>query len=318
VTSCRRALLTLAVIAPVLTEIVSGNTPAHVLLNPRTAALLLLAYSLPLVVIRELALRWRLPVIGLFLLGLAYGLLNEGLVAQTLIRAEHVPIDRFDRYLVAGGFNLSWIVLIVPWHAFLAVMFPIALVSRAFPTCEHRYWLGSRVFLALTSLLIALVVFVAFARRPHAQMLACLAAMIILVWLASLVRHRAPRAASSRVLGHAPAFALGAVTYLVCVLSLILLAAFRVPALVYFGAAAAISLSLTALNRSRDLLRLPAGAHVALGAYFVVSAFNLAGGAVHHATEPLLTGGVLAAAFLALAFAWRDSRGAKGMRLWKT
>jgi hypothetical protein len=149
-------------------------------------------------------------------------------------------------------------------------------------------------------------------------MLACLAAMIVLVWLASLVRHRAPRAASTRVPGPAAAFVLGAVSYPVCVLSLILLAGLRAPALVYVGAAATISLSLAALNRSRDLLRLPAAAHVALGAYFMVSTFNLAAGAVHHATEPLLTGGLLAAAFLALAFAWRDTRGAKGMRLWKT
>ncbi|HEV3057453.1 MAG TPA: hypothetical protein VGY48_04355 [Vicinamibacterales bacterium] len=197
--------------------------------------------------------------------------------------------------------------MIVPWHAFLAVMFPIALVSRGFPTCEHRYWLGSRVFLALTSLLIGLVAFVAFARRPHPQMLACLAAMIVLLWLASRVRHRAPRTASPRILHPAPAFALGAVSYLACVLSLILLAAFRVPALVYFGAAAMISLSLAALNRTRDFLRLPAGAHAALGAYFVVSAFTFLSGAMRHSTESLLTGGLLGAGFLALAFAWRDS-----------
>src|SRR5712692_8565093 len=95
-TRCSRALVTLIVIAPVLTEIVSGNMPAHALLNPRTAGFLFLAYSFPIVVIREVVVRRRLPVSGVFLLGLAYGILNEGLLAQTLIRSEHVPVNRFD------------------------------------------------------------------------------------------------------------------------------------------------------------------------------------------------------------------------------
>ncbi len=44
-------------------------------------------------------MRWRLSTRGIVLLGLTYGILNEGLVAQTLVRYDHVPIDRFDRYI---------------------------------------------------------------------------------------------------------------------------------------------------------------------------------------------------------------------------
>src|SRR5512135_1878497 len=97
--SSRKALLALVLLAPVLTEVATGNTPLRAYLDPRIALFLTLAYSVPAVVIRELAVRRRLSVGGVFLLGLAYGIWNEGLLAQTLIRAEHVPIDRFDHYM---------------------------------------------------------------------------------------------------------------------------------------------------------------------------------------------------------------------------
>jgi hypothetical protein len=84
-----KALLTLVFLAPILTEVVSGNTPAHALLDPRVTLFLLVAYGLPLLVVRELQLRWQLSNFGVFLLGLAYGIWNEGLLAQTLIRAEY-------------------------------------------------------------------------------------------------------------------------------------------------------------------------------------------------------------------------------------
>jgi hypothetical protein len=106
--TCRtKAILTMSLLAPVLTEIVSGNTQPHALLNPKVSGFLMLAYSFPLLIVRELTWRWQLPAPGLFLLGLAYGIVNEGLLAQTLIRSEHVPISNFDHYLYAAGINFS-------------------------------------------------------------------------------------------------------------------------------------------------------------------------------------------------------------------
>ena len=139
-------LFTLIATAPVLTELVSGNTPAYAFLNPNITLFLLLVYGVPLLVIRELRLHWRLSTHGVFLLGLAYGILNEGLVAQTLVRYDHVPIVKFDRYIYAWGFNLSWIGLIVPWHALLAVLFPMALISQWLPKSAQHEWLGRRAF----------------------------------------------------------------------------------------------------------------------------------------------------------------------------
>jgi hypothetical protein len=287
--------------APVVTEIVSGSTPAHALLDPRIDLFLLMAYSLPLLAIRELALRWRLPTAGVFILGLAYGIWNEGLLAQTLLRFENVPINKFDGYIYLAGFNFSWAALIVPWHAFLAVVFPLALVAGLFPSCAQEGWLGKRVFALLTSIVIALALFISTFRKPHPQMLACLLAMAGLVFASYLLRGR--KTGESRG-NHQRAhpFMFGAAAYPVFVLGAIVLAANRAPALVYFTGVAACLAPLAALSGRYHFQCAPAAARLAAGTYFGASLFTMVAGIGQHSLERSLTGAVLAGVFLCIAF----------------
>jgi hypothetical protein len=296
-----KAFLTLVFSTPILTEIVSGNTPAHALLDPRVALFLLMAYSLPLLVLRELALRWGLSTPGVFVLGLAYGIWNEGLLARTLLRYQHVPIARFDHYVCAAGFNFSWAALIVPWHALLAILFPLALVAGLFPSEAQATWLGKRVFAALAAVLIALILFLSIVRKPHPQMLACLFAMAALVFVSWLFRGRQALSSRRKIRAVFP-FAVGAVGYPAFISVAILLAGRRAPALAYFSYVVAGLTTLGVLCRRFHLLRPPAAARLAVGAYFAASLFNLLGGITRHSLETILTGGFLAAVFLLAAF----------------
>ena len=299
----RKPLLTLVAIAPVLTEIVSGNTPPHALLHPAIALFLVAAYSLPLLVIREVRERWELPTLGVVALGLAYGILNEGLLAQTLLRAEHVPIANFDHYVVVGGVNLSWAALIVPWHALMAVLLPLTLLDYWFPEAARTRWLSREPFAVLAAVVIAAVTFVALARPPHVQMHAFLLAIAALVLCAWLTRHR--RAADVR--GEARrgrAFAFGAGAYVAVFLGTIVLATRRVATPVYFAAVAALWIAVAGLLHRRAFDRLPDAALVALGAYCAASVFNLLGGIGGHSPEAVACGAILATTFLVL---WRMS-----------
>jgi hypothetical protein len=296
-----KALLTLVAIAPILTEIVSGNTPAHTLLDPRIVLFLLMGYSLPLLIIRELSVRWRLSTAGVFLLGLAYGILNEGLIAQTLLRSEHVPIDKFDHYIYAAGFNFSWFCVIVPWHALLAVLFPITLVAFWFPSCSQTTWLATQAFAALSAVLIGLIVFLGVVRRPHPQMLACLFGMAVLVVFATLFRGRGT-GQPSRKDRWVAAFLFGIAAYFAFFLGTIVLATVRVSALVFLANAPASLAALAIFSRRMEFLILPAAASVALGVYFAVAGFNALGGIAGHSLEKGGTGSVLAIVFLYLAY----------------
>lgn len=299
-----KAIVTLMVIAPVLTEIVSGNTPPHALLHPQITGFLLAAYGLPLLLIRETAIRWRLRTGGLFLLGLAYGFLNEGLLAQTLIRYEHVPVANFNHYLCAAGVNFSWMALIVPWHALMAVCFPLALLDYWFPSCAESQWLGSKAFAALATIVMACVVFLGVARTPRFQMRAFLLVILALAACAWLLRgSRIPEKRDTTL--KPGAFAFGSFLYLVLVLGGVALAAWKPPAGVYFAYIAAAILGGWWFASRRGFERSPAAAMVAAGAYCVASLFNCVAGVRRHSLEAALCGAILTAAFLALWRYWQ-------------
>lgn len=295
-----KAALTLILISPVLTEMVSGNTPARAFLKPQVTLFLLSAYGFPLLMIRELSSRWRLSKAGVFSLGLAYGIVNEGLLAQTLLRWEHVPIDKFDHYFYVAGFNLSWALVIVPWHALFAVYFPLVLIASWFPACAQDSWLGDRSFAFLASILAALLLFISVARTPRVQMLVCLLAILAFVFIASLFRNKR-ETEEKRNYRRAAAFLFGMAGYPLLFLSPIILAAKRVSAPIYFLAVPTIFIVLAVAGRRAGVLHLPGAAPLALGAYFSMALFLMFGGISHHSGEGIVTGAILAAAFLVLA-----------------
>lgn len=294
------AVFTLVTLSSVLTEIVSGNQPVHAYLNPKIAIFLTLAYGLPVLVIREVVVRFRIGLVGIFLMGLAYGILNEGLIAGTILREINVPINVFDRYLMWGGFNISWTLVIVPWHAMHAILFPILLMAFWFPGNGTTPWLGRKTFLSLSGLLIGLVLFIGIAKKPHPQMLASLAAMIAFVLLAFLFRdsegdieRRNEKKISS--------FFLGMAYYPFVFLGLIIAGAKKIPGPLFFLQAGVFFAVLFFLFKKTKLFSLPSGARLALGAYCAASLFQALSGLKSNSLEHLLTGLLLAVVFLVLA-----------------
>jgi hypothetical protein len=310
-----KAVLALALSTPLLTELASGNTPLHAMRSPRIVVLLLLAYALPVILIRELGVRYRLSNRGVFTLGLAYGILNEGSLAQTLMRQDHLPVDRFDAYVYAAGFNVAWTCVIVPWHAMLAVVFPLALVSYWFPSVAHTPWLGRRTFAVTGAAAVGLVLLLSFARAPRPQMLACLLAMSALVGVGSQMRQRETFGPPPNPRRLGP-FVFGGVAYVVFFLGSIALAAARVPAPVFFVVLSVVAAGLGVVTKRYGLLHLPVAGQVAWGAYFVPSVFTLANGLAHHSVERTLTGVVCAVtALVAAGFQGRRPRGGESRRV---
>jgi len=140
-----RPILFLLVITPFLTELLSTNLSLEAILHPLTfVALVVVGYGLPVLVIRELAVKWNVSFFGVLIMGLAYGIFNEGILAKTFLLADHVPITAFNNYIFFWGINFSWRPIITIWHALHAVLFPILLTHFFFPGCDSRSWLSPR------------------------------------------------------------------------------------------------------------------------------------------------------------------------------
>jgi hypothetical protein len=153
------AAITLILMATILPEMLSGNTPAHVLFTPAPFLFFFVAYGLTVLLIREFAVRHGIGLAGLFLIGLGYGLINEGLLAKTVFRDTGVPVDVFDGYGFAAGVHWAWSAFILPWHAVASVMLPISFAYMVRPEVAGRPWLGVKAALGLATLVGVLITF---------------------------------------------------------------------------------------------------------------------------------------------------------------
>ncbi len=136
-----RKILVLMFMIPVLSELLSGSSTIVAMVNPIHLLIQVLSYGVPAVLIREYSIRWGLGLKGLLLLGIAYGILNEGVLAQTFSDNKNLLGELGSQYFIFG-LHPFWVVFISVWHAFFAVLFPIFFVNKLYP--GQNLWLGKK------------------------------------------------------------------------------------------------------------------------------------------------------------------------------
>jgi hypothetical protein len=143
----RRAALTLVALAPLVAEVTLGTVPLEMIW---VVLVYLPIYGAGVLVIREVVRRTGGGWGSMLLLGLAYGLVEEGVALQSLT-SPHL-------YGAAGwgprpfGINSAYAELNLPYHAVFSVAIPIALVERIFPS------LGRTPFLRRSGLIVTAIV----------------------------------------------------------------------------------------------------------------------------------------------------------------
>ncbi len=150
-------MILLILLAGILPELLSGNTPAFELFQPGPFLFLIVIYGLPALLIREFAQRYAIGLGGLFLLGLGYGIINEALLAKTVFRNTGVPVDVYDGYGFHFGVQLAWTAFILPWHAMASTILPISFVHIHAPDSAHEPWLGTKTGIVLAAILFVLI-----------------------------------------------------------------------------------------------------------------------------------------------------------------
>jgi len=224
--------LALFLLAPLIGEFLLGNLPITWLW-----VLIVLAplYGGGALLVREAAVRLGAGWPGIFLLGLAYGVIEEGLVDQSLFNPTYLGLRLLDYgYVPSLGIGLWWTVYVLGLHLIWSVAASIGLAEALWPERAREPWLG-RVTLPLTVVIFLFGCAATFAAQPGtfvaspAQLALSVVVVLILVAAAALAgRRKAP----PLVAGSQPSpFALGALALVA--LSLFLLASWaigRVPA----------------------------------------------------------------------------------------
>ena len=235
-----KPILTLLLITPFLTELLSGNIPPSKFFNPLGFLLLAtIGYGFPVLLLREIACRNRMGVPGMICLGLFYGIINEGILAKTFYLAQGVPINLFDGYGYVAGICIPWAIFISVWHAFHAFLYPVLIAYYFFPAHREEPWLSRKgaLWLAAPTVLILTLNFFGHNKArgpgqvPHFVLM--LLAMGLLAWVAT----RIPRSA---ILNDEKSFRLkpalmGVLGFLVLFLAPLLLCRAKIPAPVFCG-----------------------------------------------------------------------------------
>ncbi|WIG58758.1 MAG: hypothetical protein OJF49_001504 [Ktedonobacterales bacterium] len=200
------AALTLFLLAPILGEIFSTSTPpTKIILDPISFPLAAALYGSGAILIREIVRRRQLPWFSLFLLGAAYGILEEALITNTWFNPQ-AGVGLLGVYGRAWGVNWLWAGELTIFHAVVSIAIPIVIVDTLFPRVASRPWLRTGGVLLFFLLLAAVSILGAISwgfhtkdkSYPHPPAIPYLGAallMVALIILSHRLRLPAPRPA---------------------------------------------------------------------------------------------------------------------------
>jgi hypothetical protein len=162
-------LLCLLILTPGIPEYLSGSSNmAFLVLNPPVFFLFLAAnlalYGPGVILIREAKIRWNKGWASVFLLGAAYGIVEEGLALRTLFNPKSSVVGNLGVYGHWLGVNWVWTVGLVIFHSVFSIGLPIFIFGLAFPDLKSKSLVSikgiriSMLALAIDSVLLSLLV----------------------------------------------------------------------------------------------------------------------------------------------------------------
>lgn len=184
----------LAFLAPLVAEFLLGDLPITLL-----AAMVALVpmYGGGALLIREVTRRVGRGVPTMLVLGIAYGLLEEGIVTQSLFNPHYAGLDLLHPgYVPWLGIGLPWTLFVLTLHAVGSTTVPIVMVELCTPARRSTPWLRRPGLVVVAVLYVAgLAVNTAFqlSNDPFVAAPAQLVATVVLAGLLAAVALRLPR-----------------------------------------------------------------------------------------------------------------------------
>ena len=150
--------LGLSLLSITIAEFVTGSTPlTNIIFDPGSFFLfsvpsLLGLYGCGVVLVRETAIRWNKGWPSILLMGLAYGIMEEGVSVHTFFAPVNVTVGVLGSYGKVMGLNLTWAIMISLCHSVFSIALPILISDRLWPAMKGKSIMGRRsvvfVFLA--------------------------------------------------------------------------------------------------------------------------------------------------------------------------
>lgn len=270
-----KPILILFVIAPFLAELLSGNIPFPKFFHPLVFLSSLIIYGFPALLVREASVRWKLGLAGIFILGLAYGFVNEGIAAKTMLLEENVPIKNFDHYGILLGINFPWAVIISIWHATHAILYPLLIVYFFFPASRNESWLGKKgiIFTALATIILSGLMFF---NKTHIEHPIYLIVFYLVIFALIFLARTAPKHPALEVKGKfslKPVF-LGFTFSMVFYITAFMIPKLRLSPLIFYSFIILYLYFVFLILRKKEMFSLPAILLFGIGNYLYSAIFS--------------------------------------------
>jgi len=195
-----RPALALFLLAPVFGELFSGSSPLNEFINPLAFITLAMLYGSGAVLARELRVRWHQGWLALLLLGMAYGIFEEGLMVRSFFDPGWVDLGSLGVYGRALGVNWLWAYHLTVFHAVISILASVTVAEALYPRQRTEAWVTGRKTWRLLWLLLLLTLPLGQALTPYDAPDGWLLAswMTIFALMALARRLPSPRGASDR------------------------------------------------------------------------------------------------------------------------
>lgn len=158
-----RMILILIVMTPGIPEFMTASSRLDVLLVniPEFIVGLVLniaIYSTGALMIRDFSIRFEKGWASIIALGLAFGIMGEGISVHTFFLVSGNPVGALGSYGRFIGMDWIWALVISTFHSIFSISLPLLLLSVAYPRYSHEQILGRRGFIvALAAFLMDIV-----------------------------------------------------------------------------------------------------------------------------------------------------------------
>ena len=125
-------------------ELLSGSSPPAEFFTPFGLTMMTALYGCGAILCRELKVRWRKGMGSLLLLGVAYGIAEEGIMVASWFNPgwqDLGVLGVFGRWL---GVNWVWAVELTMYHAIVSITVPIILVELVYSDRKFEPWVSGR------------------------------------------------------------------------------------------------------------------------------------------------------------------------------
>lgn len=194
VTEKGRAALFLALLSPMVAELLSGSAPPLEFFSVPGLLLLVPMYGGGALLVRELTVRWDKGWATIIILGAAYGIIEEGIAVKSFFDPGWADLGTLGEYGRVFEVNWVWSVWLTIYHSMISISLPILLLGLWSPHLKRDRILTDRQLRAVVLIFTAniaasaiLFVFVQDYVPPPVQYVCCFIAVYLLMELARRV-----------------------------------------------------------------------------------------------------------------------------------